>query len=127
MSSNDMCRHVFSGKLRLPDSQTESTVGFPHTVYSRPFVHDHRGVIDDVARFKPKDEEAFAPNNPRGYVAEECDPFRNRIGWIRRDQAQWRSRLNDDHECFTPLDGETMGDSWDAKVVSRCSVLHHII
>eukprot|EP00913_Durusdinium_trenchii_P017116 g16097.t1 len=27
-----------------------------------------------LAVFKPKDEEAFAPNNPRGYVAEECDP-----------------------------------------------------
>ena len=26
---------------------------------------------DSELRFKPKDEEAFAPNNPRGYVAKE--------------------------------------------------------
>ena len=35
-------------------------------------------------RFKPKDEEAFAPNNPRGYVAKDCQRY------VRINCQYWR-------------------------------------
>ena len=48
-----------------------------------------------IAMFKPRDEEAFAPNNPRNYIGKpEHDGIRPESGAASRGKRLFADRLN---------------------------------
>lgn len=61
-----------------------------------------------LAVFKPKDEEAFAPNNPRGYVAEENSPSLRQGVCSTQQAAREVAAYLLDHKQFAGVPPTTM-------------------